>query len=151
MKKLLILVLFGSLFVSACKKDEPTRTELLTGKNWRISAATVNPALDLGTGTPTSDFFALIPTCAKDNILNFSANGTVISDEGATKCDSNDPQTSSGTWVFKNTAQTAIVLTQGNDITEWIIDDINKTSFKYSFVEIVSGVSHIYTITMTHS
>jgi hypothetical protein len=100
MKKKLIaavLVSFSTLLVfTGCDKDDPpapapkTKTQLLTQSTWRFSVITWG-------GT---DYTAQLPACYKDNTLKFETNGTGTADEGPTKCNAGDPQTTAYTWVF---------------------------------------------------
>jgi hypothetical protein len=51
--------------VSCTKKSNSptpteTKTQLLTGKNWKITAQTLNPGLDIGTGTLITDSYAYL-------------------------------------------------------------------------------------------
>ena len=130
----------------ACSKknDDPapkTKTELLTTGLWKISAATVTPALLSQTNLYTS-----MDACEKDNIVKYNTNGTTTTDEGATKCDATDPQTEMGTWVF-NTDQTIITKHDGtNDPTSYKVVELTATTFKISFTE--SG--YTYTLTAVH-
>lgn len=79
-----------------CDKDDDdtpakTKTELITQGSWKFSTATVGGA----------DVSAFLQTCQKDNVLTFVAAGsTGTVDEGATKCNAGDPQTSPFTWSF---------------------------------------------------
>lgn len=101
MKKLFNLFIPGifliAVLVSSCQKDNntpapaKTKTELITTGTWKFSAATVGG----------SDASAFLQTCQKDNIMTFVAAGnTGTIDEGATKCNSADPQTNTFTWSF---------------------------------------------------
>ena len=58
--------------------------------SWKFDNVTVN-------GTDVS---SLIQGCQKDNTITFAAGGTGTLDEGATKCNSGDPQNSPFTWSF---------------------------------------------------
>ena len=85
------------LFITGCEKDDDpapakTKTELLAQGNWKFSSATVGG----------SDVSAFLQACQKDNTLTFVSAGTGTIDEGATKCDAGDPQTSPFTWSFQN-------------------------------------------------
>ncbi len=84
------------LILSSCKKDNTpaakTKTDLITQGSWKFSSATVGG----------SDVSAFLQSCQKDNIVTFAAAGTGTVDEGPTKCNSSDPQTSSFTWNFAN-------------------------------------------------
>lgn len=88
----LAIVLF---FLTACQKDDnlpvlKTKTELLSQSAWKFSAATVS-------GTDASGY---LQTCQKDNVYTFVSSGTGTIDEGPSKCDTNDPQSSSFTWTL---------------------------------------------------
>jgi hypothetical protein len=109
------LAVFALTF-SSCKKDSdnpsptnntpapaPTKTQLLTANSWKATSM-----VSMG-----FDFFPHMSACEKDNFLTIKADGTYIEDEGATKCDPTDPQTSNGLWKFVNN-QSAIVLDGGD-------------------------------------
>src|SRR3979490_1103963 len=85
---------FFVLAAPSCKKHttpaQKTKTELITQASWKFDNAKVGG----------NDVSAFLQTCQKDNILYFSANGTGTVDEGATKCNSGDPQTNPFTWSF---------------------------------------------------
>lgn len=108
MKKIatLFLAVSMALAVSSCKKDDDnnstpanntggsnlTKTEILTGRTWKITELTVDGQSQVGT---------LVTACDLDDIYQFKANGEFIVDEGATKCDPTDPQIETqSTWKF---------------------------------------------------
>ena len=87
----------SSLVFISCKKDKEdpkpkTKTELLTTKNWRLSAVT------FVTGTTTTDTYALLNTCEKDYFVKFNTNKSLLFDEGPAKCNPTSPQSTTGTW-----------------------------------------------------
>lgn len=96
MKKIITgnLILFSLLFVAvSCQKesDPPkTKTELLTTGTWKFSSATSSGV----------DVSGLLQSCQKDNTYTFAVGGTGTADEGATKCNGSDPQTSAFTWAW---------------------------------------------------
>jgi hypothetical protein len=99
MKNFSSLLSFGLILVSIslsnCGKDDdntptPTKTELLTTASWKFSAATVNGA----------DASGFLQACQKDNIYTFVAAGTGTLDEGLSKCNGADPQTTPFNWNF---------------------------------------------------
>lgn len=102
MKKLLLLSL-GLAALSACKKDSETTptiatpTELLTAKNWRLSAYTSGFAT-AGAAAVTTDEYATTPACQRDDFTKFNANKSVLFDEGASKCNTTDAQSETSTW-----------------------------------------------------
>jgi hypothetical protein len=104
----LFLALFAIiLFSTGCKKkhdDQPatkTRTELITTGTWKFSTAT-------SSGFDVSGF---LQSCQKDNTLTFHTDGTGVIDEGTSKCNVADPQSSSFTWNFANSENTLHVST----------------------------------------
>lgn len=108
--RLAAICLCTALFAACKKDDDPSRREILTSGNWRMTAFTLSVAgMQQSTGYDTQD------PCIKDNLTLFKTDGTVISDEGATKCDPTAAQTSPvGTWEllendtkFRLTASTA--------------------------------------------
>jgi hypothetical protein len=65
---------------------------MLTAKRWRLTAH--NSSFNQ---TPT-DEYAQLGACQQDNLLQFNPDQTIIIDEGATKCNSADPQTRVAMW-----------------------------------------------------
>jgi len=88
----LLTVLF---FLPACQKDNnlpvvKTKTQLLTQATWKFSSATAGGA----------DASGFLQACQKDNVYTFVAAGTGTINEGASKCNTSDPQTNPFTWNF---------------------------------------------------
>lgn len=108
MKKIstLLLALTMAFTISSCSNDDddnstpannnpgnnsPTKTEILTGRTWKITGATIDG----------QDIFGIFDDCDKDNIYQWKTNGDYVVDEGATKCDPSDPQIETqSTWKF---------------------------------------------------
>jgi hypothetical protein len=110
----LVLLISGSIF--SCKKDSgtsaPSNTDLLTKASWKI----VNAEADtLGTGV----YFSLLPyldNCEKDDITTYKADHTYQITEGASKCNSTDPDIyDSGNWQFS--ADEKLLIQQGSSST----------------------------------
>ncbi len=145
------LLLIVSLFIAtlSCKKDEePTKKELLCGKNWILTAETVSPAINFN-GILITDLYSQLDDCTKDDISIFNTNGTYTFEEGATKCDVNDPQVwDSGTWVF-NSDETILVLTSpGNGTVNAEIIELTSSKIVVSQESTIEGIK--YTITDTY-
>jgi len=94
---------FSMLLLSSCDKKSTTppktKTQLLTQASWKFKSATVSGA----------DASSLIQACQKDNILIFISGGTGNVNEGASKCNSGDPDTVPFTWSF-NSGETVITV-----------------------------------------
>jgi len=104
MRNFLVAVAVGSFFLaSSCQKNstdkEPTKTELITKTSWKFSKAEANGM----------DANSYIDDCFKDNTAIFASDGSGTLDEGATKCDSSDPQSSPFSWEFLNNETTLSV------------------------------------------
>lgn len=128
MKRPLYVTLFllacSALFLTCQKDSAPkTVTELLTNgsqKAWRVIAFTANPGIDIditGMGILTTDIFATYKACNKDNLYIFKSDKSYTAEEGATKCNSNDPQIYlKSTWQLNND-ETIIVIGNQNDLS----------------------------------
>lgn len=114
---LFILLAFLAIQHISCKKSgsskkAKTNTELLTQAPWKFDKVMSNGF----------DVSSLINDCYKDNVATFAAAGTGSSDEGATKCNSGDPQTQSFLWSFgsnetKLSVDAAVLTGQSGDFT----------------------------------
>ena len=96
---LFLFCLITLLFNISCKKDSSTvssRSQLLTDGNWTLVFYRYN----FNNGA-WNDGYATLPDCQKDNKLFFNSDLTYILDEGATKCNSSDPQIfQQGIWAL---------------------------------------------------
>lgn len=157
MRKFTSVLMIALLVVVAisCKKDKSeSRTDKLTGKWWINTALTIDPAINIG-GTLITDLWSQIPGCSKDDIQKFESNGIYTFDEGATKCSTNDPQTTTGTWSFNSDETVVSVTTTGANGTEtlsYTIVSIESNKVVSKFQEVAdygSGpLTYTYTVTM---
>jgi Lipocalin-like domain len=143
--------LLATLGMTSCEKDKddakPNNTKVLTGGNWQLSALTSDPAIDWF-GTPVTNVYAQLPACVKDDITVFKTGGTVNFDEGASKCEASDPQTTSGTWAF-NTDETIISVTQDGETESWNIEDLKNSTFKARYEVDIEGLNYTFSVTFT--
>jgi hypothetical protein len=98
------------------------------------------------------DVSAFLQTCQKDNIIVFVSPSTGTLDEGAAKCNSNDPQTVPFTWNFANNDQTlhvSTVLFSGGS-SDFTIVDLTETQLILSQNITVSGTSQNAVVTFKH-
>jgi len=121
MRKQLLQLSFIALaliFISGCGKDKDdpapakTKTELISTGTWKFSSAKAG----------TTDVSGFLQVCQKDNIYTFVASGTGTINEGTTKCNAGDPQTSPFTWNFASGEtilhiSTTLFTGGGNDFT----------------------------------
>jgi len=137
MKRILaifVLTAFTVVFVS-CKKSNDgngkTKTELLTQASWKFDKATAS-----GFG----DISSQLPSCKKDDIITFSSNNTGVADEGATKCNTGDPQATNFNWNFlsnETVLHLSVVLFSGGS-SDFNIVSLTETNLVLSQVMNVS-------------
>lgn len=156
-KTLIVLLALSFTFgFQSCKKDEdsPSRTELLTTEaGWTLQNTAGNsdeiadaiialvfqitpaelqtPELEaeLRAGFDFEDFFET-EECDNDDITFFNANGNMIEDEGAVKCDEGSPQSNTvGTWSFSTDEKQLIVTdTQDGEVRAFEVITINSST-----------------------
>jgi hypothetical protein len=151
MKKIYLLGIVLAMFVLGnCKKDSnPSKTEMLTGKSWMVTAWTVDPAYPIN-GTTVTNWYAQMDACEKDDIVNFKSGGTYTIEEGATKCYDGDPQVyETGTWTF-NSDETIIVMTPNGDTpVSCTIVSLSSNTLKISYQETDNYIKYTDTKTLT--
>jgi len=149
---MLLLAVGGLLTIQACKDDEPvdngggdttqaSNTDFLVGGDWLMEDGVIVPPVEvdiLGTKVTISSYFDLLGAlnggapgeCQKDNLMLFHADSTVDLDEGATKCDSADPQVQDGgEWYFaSNETQLAFTSFPYDPLQEERVLDITELS-----------------------
>ena len=148
---LILLALAAGLAFTSCSKDEDTKpqtkTEMLTGKNWKVTAQTTS----VNNGNP-SDTYALESACTKDDFTTFATDGKITFDEGPTKCAANEPQTQSGTWEFTEN-ESKLKLSQGNGTpAEYTITELTASSMVLTITQSFTqaGQTTTYTYVTTY-
>jgi hypothetical protein len=159
MKKLIIAATALLMATAGCSKDKssetgdtkkdgtPSKLELLTGKTWKPTEATIDPAIDMnGDGTENTELVASgeIPACQMDDTEKYDTDGTYITDEGPTKCNESADQTKTNKWEF-SADSTEIVTNPGEGETRVKILELTDDHFKAS-TQIGSGEKK-YTLT----
>jgi len=146
-----IALLATFAFFTSCSKDKTTttfttpetNTQKLVGKNWLMSAATINPGFPDGMGGTFTDYYALMDDCDKDDFTNYNANGTYISDEGASICDTTSAQTTPGTWKFTNNETNLLI----DDSTSLGIVQLEASIMKLKMTQVIDSTEQTITFT----
>ncbi|MBK8565841.1 MAG: lipocalin family protein [Saprospiraceae bacterium] len=138
--------LLAILSMTSCEKDKDkeSTSDALTGGNWKLTALTSDPAIDWF-GTPVTNVYAQLPACIKDDITIFKTNGTVNFDEGVSKCETNDPQTTSGTWALSADEKVLSVTTDG-ETESWSIENLEGKNFKATYEVTQDGLTYTFTV-----
>lgn len=128
--------------LTACSKgsSKKSNTELLTKAAWKLQTggldADKNGTVDL------EDSFE---ACELDNLITFVTGGTGTVDEGPTKCDPADDQSTSFAWQFKNDEKE--IEFDGESYKIYSIDD---TNLKIYFEETSGGTTVRYLFILKH-
>lgn len=100
----ILLIVFIFTTATSCKKkgaEEPgvqlsAKTVLLTKSNWILT----NNETKVGAGGTWGSNYQGIYDCKKDDLLKFNTDKAGVADEGATKCNTTDPQSVPFSWTF---------------------------------------------------
>lgn len=137
----IFLPLLLAVALTACKKEEatapPSKTDLLTAKNWRLTAYT-NTAISTS-GYSTTDLYAAEPPCSRDNFITYKPDKTLAFDEGSTKCNPSVQQTTSISWAWQDDETTLAHIIYTNPGT----GPIGIATFKYQVVELTASTLHL--------
>ncbi len=129
MRKVHLFIILVCLFTISCEKEFVSPVpEDFVGK-FKISAYT-----KVSNGISTN-YYATMPSCVKDNIITYSRDYIVSLDEGATKCNSSDPQLVSATFTIDGTKINTYTGDEGDDLDEGtILTLFGAGGFVLSFV-----------------
>ena len=152
--KFFTLILIVSFMVTtACKKEAipPTNTELLTGRTWKMTGLTVDPALPFKTGGPAvSNWYSQLSTCSTDDTYKFNSTSYSF-EEGPNKCNQNDPTIwESGTWSFNSTEKVILMRQTSPKASdyEYAVSELTQKKCVLLF-KIQSTNGTVYTLTRT--
>ncbi|MES2622679.1 MAG: lipocalin family protein [Bacteroidota bacterium] len=143
LNKLFIMVICALLLVAGCKKDE----EASIIGTWKVTSAVFNPPAIVNGDTLSDAYPIFFPnSCNRDNVFIFESGGVFKNDEGATKCDPLDDQTSVGTYILSGSNLTWITDTDTTSISNAAI---TKTTLTGTFTEDNNGTTIYVDATMT--
>ncbi|TGE26392.1 DUF5004 domain-containing protein [Hymenobacter metallicola] len=153
--RLPLLALFSvvSLVSVSCKKDKEnspapkTKTDMLSGKDWILTAQTVEPGMTADDGSTVTDLFPYLEDCDTDDLMRYETSGSCALDEGASRCNPNSPQRYSGTWSFDSneTVLKTNMQTLGN--SSFNIIELNDNTLKISGIRNAQGQNRKFTYT----
>ncbi|MEP1094181.1 MAG: hypothetical protein ABJG78_03680 [Cyclobacteriaceae bacterium] len=131
------------LLFSACVENSPepiNKSVLISGndafgKTYSISSI----ELELGTLQPHP--------CLTDNFITYFPNGNYEINEGATKCDPNDPPALVGFWEM-NRDQTQLLVDIDGFTQTWNVESVNRQNHRIS--SLFNEGERIYSLTATN-
>lgn len=114
--KISAFVLTAALVLNACKKKDDnsntggsgSKKDILKSHSWVASDILVND----------TSLWIIVQDCERDNVFTFKDNDVVTTDEGATKCDPADPQSTDDVWKLLNNDTKIIWMEDTVDILE---------------------------------
>ena len=115
--------------VIGCKKDDPSPTEILTaGDCWKMTLLEgFDTANNLWVAVPIED-------CDADNCFTFKVDQTFSVEEGAAKCDPDDPQTTGGAWSISTDGKKLSLTDSGTTDVGTIVELVNgKLVYELTF------------------
>ena len=127
-KTFLVLSFFVFPFISCTNKDfsaPKSKSQLLTRGYWYFAKYE-----EKTNNNPWIDNSVSIPTCGKDNLFTFQINNIFEVNEGLTKCNSSDPQTSSSPYRFAE-ANTKIIITLNTVEQSFTIEKLDEVELSY--------------------
>ncbi len=150
-----LIALCIALTFTSCKEDDeeespaPTKSEMLTSRNWKVSTLNVEPALDVdGDGTQENNLIPYVGACTLDDFWKFVSNGNYTNEEGPSKCDPNDSQIiESGTWLWSSD-QTRLVMNANSETFEAKVLSISSSQMIWEFTIVNQGVTYTFTQTL---
>jgi hypothetical protein len=140
MKKIIAACIIATAAFAACKKSDKKDSggsDALTGGKWQITS------MKLSTPFGSQELMDTAQECEKDNFILFNTDKSLTMDEGATKCDPSDPQTTTdGTWDMPSSAKLTLAgssLTEGFGNITFDVKELSTTTLKVSKDSSVSG------------
>jgi lipocalin-like protein len=124
MKKYVLSALAIGFIIYGCKKDDDNkdvtkeRVQFITSATWKYDTVGIDSNKDGKPDQPLPSGFGL-QSCDTDNTITFRSDSTGTLSEGATKCNSADPQNTPFTWYLKENGSILYTPNQifGNDIS----------------------------------
>jgi hypothetical protein len=154
-KKAAIIILSVAV-LAACKKDDnkndsKTKTQLLTSGSWKQTSIFFTPAIDWNQdGQTENEVLDLYSPCDRDDLMTFKTDGTVVHDEGASKCDPSDPQIVETTkWKFTDNETKIAIGDPGSADTAQVLE-LSATVLKVKVVLVQEDVTYTQTLTFGH-
>jgi len=155
----LITISIIAVTFSSCRKDDDEKTpkDFLTEGQWKITDIELDPGIETVPGLPPiKDVYNFVFTedCQKDDLIIFNTDGTITEDEGALKCNPDDPQSvTENTWTMNEDETTINATFFGLDSGSADIIMLNENIFEFSTTALPDFVTQMgienQTITIT--
>lgn len=151
MKKKIPKLFFNVLLATttllfACKDKVTENSKLIKSKSELLCAAPwkLTKYYHVNNKGIVEDYYIDSELCEVDNLIGYSQDGSLIIDEGETKCSPTDQQMTSHTWKF--TLDESKIIHSWDPLDAWQIEELNEHAFTYSLMfdyGLPSGVKKI--------
>jgi len=109
-----VFALLSTGFLYACKKDDDKKSDdsnakvqLITSATWKYDTVGLDTDKDGKPDQPIPSFAGGgVQACDKDNTITFKSDSTGVLNTGTLHCNSNEQQTTSFKWWFKDNGAT---------------------------------------------
>lgn len=114
MKILQLLILLMTVsFCLQCKKDNQ-ETDALTTNKWKRGLTDKN----ISSNPPGRILYHTALNCQKDDELKFNPSGTLMINNGADKCDADEPEAESLTYSYNRASKEFVIDTERYTLAE---------------------------------
>ncbi|MBV4356578.1 hypothetical protein [Pinibacter aurantiacus] len=130
MKNFLLIMAVCVVGFVSCKKDDSSSTsdtDVLVQSAWKIDI--IGADIDKN-GSIDQDITSQLPSCFVDNSFKFDKGGTGTVTEGATKCNSTDPDSAPFTWTLQNKVLNATIPGFPIPVKDIQMHTLNSTSME---------------------
>lgn len=144
MKKYVLTALAIGTIIYGCKKDDDDkdvtkeRVSFVTSATWKYDTVGIDTNKDGKPDQALPSSFAL-QKCETDNTITFKSDSTGVLNEGATRCNTGDPQTVPFTWYFKEKA--SVMYTPNQIFGSGITGDFKVGEITASRLRVIKDVS----------
>ncbi|MCC3155835.1 hypothetical protein LJ737_01205 [Hymenobacter sp. 15J16-1T3B] len=153
----LLLALAGtSLLATSCfDKDKEaakpkTPTELLVGKDWKLTACTVSPAKLTASGRTSTDYYNdLMASYDRDDLIRFEKPDVARQDEGPTRAPGTTTQVYNGTWSLTEDDKVLNTNLEVLGRSSYDVLELSDNTLRTSGWRTEAGTRYTYTYTFT--
>lgn len=94
---ILMLNVMGCHKTDVINPNIPTKTDLVSASAWKVNDVGLDQDKN---GTIDLSLLGQLLACQADNTILFKKDNTGVTDEGTTRCNTTDPQTTNFNWSF---------------------------------------------------
>jgi hypothetical protein len=128
---------------------QQTPQQLLTNGQWRMTEMTTTTREAGATESITASVFAHLKPALRDDLTQFTAAGSYILDEGASKVKADALQQKAGTFVLSEDAQTLTVKMPDSE-RKYTVEELTASTLRLKLTEGEGATAVTYVTTFAH-